>query len=150
MKIVKILVTILFIISFAVGFLYGFEKYRPDFLKLPINLTSQTTSDDEVIQKLEKLMDLPKDEKPAVTSLDNVEKLKGQQFFKKVMMGDKVVIYPNAKRAILYRPSENKIIEVGVISINEEIKQEIPVLEQKNTSTESAILESTNSPKITE
>ncbi|MFZ3301264.1 MAG: hypothetical protein WA152_00950 [Microgenomates group bacterium] len=150
MKIVKILIIILFLISFAVGFLYGIEKYRPDFINIPVNWFNQPIKEDSVIQKVEKLMDLPKDEIPAVTSLDNVEKLKNQQFFKKAVVGDKVIIYPNAKRAILYRPSENKIIEVGAVSINEDSKQDIPVLEQENTSTESAVLGPTNSPVVEE
>ena len=63
-----------------------------------------------------KLMELPA-ESPTLATVSDVEKLKGQDFFEKAKNGDKVLIYKVAKKAILYRPFTNKIIEVGPIQI---------------------------------
>ncbi len=41
---------------------------------------------------------------------------KGQPFFANAQVGDKVLIYYKAKKAILYNPTDNKIVEVGPIS----------------------------------
>ena len=67
-----------------------------------------------------KLLALPSDEKPTVATITDVEKLKEQVFFKNAMNNDKVLIYTKAKKAILYRPSENKIVEVGAVNINQQ------------------------------
>ena len=67
----------------------------------------------DIIVKVGKLMDLP-NETPTVATVSDVTKLSGQQFFAHAQNGDKVIIFPNAKKAILYRPGTNKIIEVAL------------------------------------
>lgn len=67
-------------------------------------------------QKVGKLIELPSDEQPKIISVSNKEKLAGQLFFLNAENGDKVLIFPKSGKAILYRPSENKIIEVAVVN----------------------------------
>ena len=67
-----------------------------------------------------KLIALPADETPTVATVSDSEKLKNQPFFKNAQTGDKVIIYSNARKAILYRPTENKIVEVGAVNINQQ------------------------------
>jgi hypothetical protein len=57
-------------------------------------------------------MELPEGEQPTLATVADQEKLKGQEFFSHAENGDKLLIYPKAKKAILYRPSTGKIIEV--------------------------------------
>ncbi len=57
-------------------------------------------------------MELPAGEQPTLATVADQEKLKGQEFFTHAQNGDKLLIYPKAKKAILYRPSTGKIIEV--------------------------------------
>lgn len=64
------------------------------------------------------LMVLP-DEAPTLATVTDVDKLKDQDFFQNAQNGDKVLIFKNARKAILYRPLVNKIIEVGPIRLDQ-------------------------------
>lgn len=64
-----------------------------------------------------KLIVLPAGETPTVATVADPEKLQDQDFFAKAKTGDKVLIYANAKKAILYNPETNKIVEVAPINI---------------------------------
>ena len=65
-------------------------------------------------------MDLPADEIPTLATVLNKEQLKDQVFFQKAENGDKLLAYTKAMKAILYRPSTHKIIEVAPIYINQQ------------------------------
>lgn len=71
----------------------------------------------ELVAKVSKLIVLPEGETPTIATVSDPEKLKDQAFFAKAQKGDKVLIYTNAKKAILYSPSTNKIVEVAPINI---------------------------------
>lgn len=63
-------------------------------------------------------MELPKEETPTIATISDKEKLKGQVFFDAAENGDVLFAYTTAMKAILYRPSTNKIINVAPIAIN--------------------------------
>lgn len=67
--------------------------------------------------KVAKLMALP-DEDATVATVQDVSKLSEQEFFKDAQNDDKVLIFTAAKKAVIYRPSENRIINSGPIVIN--------------------------------
>ncbi|GHU06699.1 hypothetical protein FACS189431_0010 [Alphaproteobacteria bacterium] len=67
--------------------------------------------------RVAKLMQVP-DETPTLATVQDAEKLAGQEFFKDAKTGDKVLIFTNAKKAIIYRESDNKIINSGPIILN--------------------------------
>jgi hypothetical protein len=71
-----------------------------------------------LIEQVGKLMELPLNEEPTIATVSDVEKLKDQPFFTSAQNGDKVLIYQKAKKAILYRPSTKKIVEVGPVNID--------------------------------
>lgn len=71
------------------------------------------------VNKVAKLIQLPSGESPTFAEVTDISKLKSQPFFKNAANGDKVLIYQKALKAILYRPSENKIIEVGPIKLQD-------------------------------
>ncbi|MFZ2048746.1 MAG: hypothetical protein WAV25_00350 [Minisyncoccia bacterium] len=49
---------------------------------------------------------LPTDEQPTIVTVSNLEPLQSQPIFKNARVGDTLLIYTKARRAILYRPSE--------------------------------------------
>lgn len=67
----------------------------------------------ELIEKVGRLIVLPENEQPTIATVTDLAKLKGQPFFARAQIGDKVLIYSQSKKAILYRPSADKIIEVA-------------------------------------
>jgi len=79
-----------------------------------------------LITEVGKLIVLPVDEDPTIATVSDLNKLKDQPFFAKAQLGDKVLIYTNAKKAILYRPIEKKIIELAPL-IDNQPSQPAPV-----------------------
>lgn len=71
--------------------------------------------------KVGKLINIP-DEIPSVAVVQDKESLKDQAFFKDAENGDKVLIFSGAKQAILYRESENKLINIGPVSLDGDTK----------------------------
>ena len=59
---------------------------------------------------------LPKDETPTLATVSDLHALEGQEFFRNAKEGDKVLMYLISRQAILYRPSIDRIIEVGPIT----------------------------------
>jgi hypothetical protein len=70
--------------------------------------------------KISKLMVLPANETPTVATVSDPEALKDQAFFANAQKGDKVLIYAQAKKAILYSTTLNKIIDVAPLNIGTE------------------------------
>ena len=56
------------------------------------------------------------DEEPAIATVEDKEKVQSE-FFRAAENGDKLLIYKEAKKVILYRPSVDKIVEVGPVSL---------------------------------
>lgn len=77
-------------------------------------------SSDEIkamTERIEKFMDLP-DETPTLATVTDKEKLKDQLFFSKAENGDKVLVYLEARKAVLFRPGNNHVIEVTSLTGN--------------------------------
>ena len=97
------------IVGLAVATTYYYRQYKK------IRNNPQVVSEEEtkaVVAEVGKLMELP-NETPSIATVQDKEKLKDQNFFQKAQNGDKVLIFTNAKQAILFRPSAKKIIEVA-------------------------------------
>lgn len=95
-------------------------KSKPEILGLSKGQVQIQAEADALVAEVKKLIDLPKDEKPTVATVTDIDKVKDQPFFKNAKNGDKVIIYTNAKKAILYRQTEKRIIEVGALNINQQ------------------------------
>lgn len=104
---------------------YFYGKYRA--IKADPNLEAKKETD-ALVLAVGRLMELPKDETPTVATILDKDKLKDQPFFKTGENGDKLLVYNIEMKAILYRPSTNKIINVAPITINQPQGTSIPAL----------------------
>lgn len=85
----------------------------------------KSTKEDDQIKELQKtvklvsrLMVLPEGEQPTLATVSDASKLKDQAFFANAKTGDKVLIYPNSRKAVLYSPSLDKIVEVSSLNLS--------------------------------
>jgi hypothetical protein len=117
---------------------YYFKKYN-DLKNHPVS-AEQATAEEETrtIREVGKLYDLPKDEKPTIATVKDKEALKKQYpgFFDKAENGDKLLVYQNAKLAILYRPTTKQLIKVGPLQV-----QSNPVVKVIGSETDRANIE---------
>ena len=99
----------------GVGYYYfagsGFSVSEGTTSSPPVN--AQT-----LIAEVGKIILLPAGETPTIATVSDMSKLAGQAFFANAMVGDTVVMYAHARRAILYRASQHKIIEVAPITLD--------------------------------
>lgn len=98
----------------------GYYFYRQSQSQQPNQAQTQRAAQEEVkklVSEVGKLIDLPQGEEPTVATVTDVTKLKDQPFFQKAKNGNKVLIYTNAKKAILYDPTAKKVLDVAPINI---------------------------------
>jgi hypothetical protein len=119
-KIWIIIITAGVVVLTLVPSLYFYNQYREAQRRLQ---NPGEFAKDEVRllkEKIGTLIELPSGEEPTVATVSDVEKLKSQSFFVHAQNGDKVLIYTADKKAILYRPSTNKIIDVAPVNVGAE------------------------------
>ncbi len=119
----KRLIIGIFFAIVLIGVLPGYFFYR-QYEKTQKQLESPSDAAKEeiatVVSAVGKLMLLPSDEDPTLATVSDKSKLGGQAFFESAQNGDKVLIYTKSKKAYLYRPSINKIIDIGPVNIGEQ------------------------------
>lgn len=114
-KLVLRLVYILIVVG-ALGF--GIVQYRNnnDLRNNPDKVAAQEST--RITEKVGAFYNLPS-ETPTIATVEDKEKLKDQPFFKDAVNGDRILIYQGARLAIIYRESENRLINVGPIAITD-------------------------------
>jgi hypothetical protein len=96
---------------------YFFKQYKNTQKQIKVLKADPQQANRDLINKIGKLVVLPVGEDPTIATVADPEKLKEQAFFTKAKTGDKVLLYTNAKKAILYNPESNKIVEIAPINI---------------------------------
>jgi hypothetical protein len=113
----NILIILLIIAIFGLyGSFYFYNKYKE--LSTDAN-TLAIKETERLVGLLSKLMELPTEETPTIATISDKEKLKNQDFFAQAENGDVLFAYTTSMKAILYRPSSNKIVNVAPITINQ-------------------------------
>jgi hypothetical protein len=113
-----VVLAVLLVLAVAVaGYFYYQYKYV-----LPAK--SETDEINSLTKIVGSMIELPEGETPTLATVTDKEKLAEQPFFQRAENGDKVLIYANTGRAILYRPSakwyeKGKIIDVTTVNINQ-------------------------------
>lgn len=109
-------------------FYYQYTKVQKEIQTIRTDPTTLQNLAKEEAKKLVsdvgKLIALPEGEEPTVATITDIEKLKDQPFFQRAKNGDKVLIYTNAKKAFLFDPKANKIIDVAPVNIGTPSAQE--------------------------
>jgi len=100
------------IVGLSVFYWYGVQTTIEDSAKVAREETIK------LLAEISKIIVLPDNEIPVIATVNDPVKLSDQPFFIKAKVGDKVLIYPNNKKAILYSPENNKIIEVAPLNID--------------------------------
>ena len=111
----KLWVTIALISILALGLVVagGVLYARNQYLATPEGIAAgQEKQADRIVKKAAQLLELP-DEKPLVSLISDINKLSSQKFFQEAANGDVVLIFENSRRAVIYRESENRIINDG-------------------------------------
>lgn len=102
----------LFILIITISF-GGYFYYK--LHKLQTSSNSKKEAQD-LLGKVAKLYLIPTGEEPTVATVSDPQKLKDQAFFQAAQKDDKVLIFTQAGKAVLYRPSIDKIIEIAPIN----------------------------------
>jgi len=115
----RVFLVILVVVLLGAGSaVYYFYRQASDLKKnSPSGQGDAAAQAKDVIAKVSRLIVLPQGEEPTVATVSDPEKLKDQLFFVNAKAGDKVLIYTNAKKAILYDPVADKIVEVAPLNI---------------------------------
>ncbi|MBP9667607.1 hypothetical protein KBD87_02270 [Candidatus Saccharibacteria bacterium] len=80
---------------------------------------SKQTELERTIGKIEHHIVLPKGEEPALITVVDDKKLSSVYLKEFAKTGDKVLLYQNAKRIIVYRPSIDKIVDMNILQIDD-------------------------------
>lgn len=76
-----------------------------------------TQETQDLVAKVGAIIELPSGETPTIATVTDISKVKDQAFFANAQNGDKLLIYPQAKKAILYSPETNKVINVAPLEV---------------------------------
>lgn len=113
-------IIVLLIVVLAGGGYVGYTKYqdlKQENQRLSDPQEAAKSETDRIKNEIAALIEVPNDEEPTIATVVDPEKLGDQAFFSKAQKDDRVVIYAKAKKAILYRPSTKKIVEVAPLNI---------------------------------
>lgn len=107
------------------GGAFGFFKYQEaqsEIKTLEENpLATGEKEFQDIINKVGSHIKLPENETPTIATVSDVDKLKEDQtFFRNAKNGDKVLIYQEAKKAFLYDPDADKIVDVGFVNFSDQ------------------------------
>lgn len=123
-KAYKIILTFFILLALASAGAAAYFYREASLLKANPQASTQRETE-ELVARVGKIILLPQGETPTVATVFEPEKLKDQIFFTNAQKGDKVLIYNNAKKAILYNPQTNKIVEVAPVNIGDENQQAV-------------------------
>jgi hypothetical protein len=113
----RLLLSLLVVIVITV-LAYGYINTKHDLENLSGNKAASQDAKNELVKKVGKLVELPTNEVPSTATVSDSSKLQNQEFFANSKNGDKVLVFAKSGRAVLYRPSTNKVIEFSKVNLN--------------------------------
>ena len=133
---------IIALVSFGGFYFYKYQNINGKYLELTQSVDDKK---DKYIAEVSKLYELPTKDKEdptfaivsGQTNLDELKKV--SKFYENTKTGDVILLYKEANIAILYRPSDKKIIntdEYLVATTNPNVKAQIAIIAPVNTQPE--------------
>jgi hypothetical protein len=103
---------------------YKYLQAKQEIAKLSTPEGQQQVAQRELtvlLTQIKKHLVLPDNETPTLATITDIEAIKKvQPFFDKAQNGDKVLVYAGSKKAIIYRPQADLIVNVGFIAVDGE------------------------------
>jgi heme/copper-type cytochrome/quinol oxidase subunit 2 len=109
-----VIVLIILVIAAGVAVAIYYNKIR--VLKQDPNKVAQEKII-EVVSKVSKIIDLPTGETPVIATISDTTPLANNPFFANAKIGDEVLMYTVSRKAFLYDPKANIIVEVASLNI---------------------------------
>lgn len=114
--VIGLVVFLLILAAIPAGYFYS--RYKAAQFQLNNPTAAAKAQSAETVKKVGALILLPQGETPTVATVNDPAKLANQPFFGAALKGDILLLYTGtAKKAILYRPSTNMIINVAPLTI---------------------------------
>lgn len=111
----KVIITILSIIILILGGFY----YQTHYSKKAVEKRAQAETI-RLVKEVKKIIVLPESDVPAVFDIqDPVLLINQQAFFAGSEKGDKLLVYPQLGKAIIYSPKRKMIINVGPVTFDQ-------------------------------
>ncbi len=129
----KNIIRVAFLVIVLVGGFIAYQYSTPD-----------KSSVEYTLKKLDEKIILPNNQSPQIARIETEQALaevRAQPFFQNTMIGDSLVVYPD--RVIVYRPSTEKIVTMGIISPEKsaEIFNTVPSVPSETTTPTSAAVQ---------
>lgn len=114
----RVIIAIIVALAFVGVCAFAFIKWQEaEYLRSPEGIAETSKRENkELVTAVSGMINLPNEE-PTIATVEDKDKLKGNPFFEEAENGDKVLIYPTASKAFIYRQSENRIINSGPIAL---------------------------------
>lgn len=99
-------VLVLIVLVAAIGLcVVLFLKYREAVDTNPKNVEQKT------VETVSKLVEVP-EEKPTVVTVQDAAKLSNPELASRAKDGDRLLVYAESRRVVMYRPSNGKIVDI--------------------------------------
>lgn len=113
-KVPRILLIILLLVTVVAIYYYNqFKTLSQD----PNKVGQQKVT--ALVEKIGKLIELPKGETPILATISDMGPLAGNPFFANAKLGYQVLFFAAARQAYLYDPEKNVIVEVASLNIGQ-------------------------------
>lgn len=145
LKVMLLLLPLVIALGVATFFYVQWQEAREQVEQIKSeNQIEDANIDKEVERAVNALSEsvlLPTGETPTISTITNKEELlENREFFESAENGDQVLVYHQAKKAFLYRPSTNKLINLAPINISGDVSgdKEIEVSDSDETGSTSS------------
>jgi hypothetical protein len=114
----NIIVAVVVVVVVIAGY-FGYNAYQARQASPEVQQAKLQEEKNEILQKVAALTQVPEEE-PVLFTVNDANLLKSQQaFFKDAENGDVLLVYQSSSKALIYRPSSNKIINAGPVSFQQ-------------------------------